>query len=697
MRELFTLDTMLINPLTNWKLDEQWIQDVLHQSKNMDVVTLDIFDTALTRMLDSPIDVFAEVEQRLCEQEDSAWRGYASERESAERDARQLAHRANGAEEIDLDQIYAVMAKRMPRVAKVMAHAQAMELQVERDVLVAVPDVLELTRRLVAAGVPYAFVSDMYLPSNFLIKVLDGVGYRGWTKVFVSCETQCTKSSGRQWAAIATELGPLDRVLHIGDDQHADVDCPRQFGVSTIFYPRARSERRVGAALTPDLLPFSRLQRSTVLINRTETDGLQQAHDLQWTALGRVIGGTILVTFLKWLHERVERHGIEKLYFCARDGSLIQRAWQAAGMDQISSATTAYLYVARRPLNLAAGYLDSSDGRLTSDLISFLESSYNNSISMLSALSRAGLGGSDSPIVSTLTREFGDIAKTSLNDQTRPGFQGALQANAKFVRAVLYKDYLSLIAYLRQEGLFNSQRHAMVDMGWHGSMQRSLQRLMHDQGAKGSLRGFYYGLWPAALRNIAGAGPMECAFNSPFHPRNERPGLVESVAILEELHMAPHGTVTGYRNMDACWEPVLADSPHELKQYNEKTRLFQDGALSFVKETYAAVPSASELKGFDTRNVSAMLNQVFLSPSDSELKLLGSLGHCSTYDHDSLSPIVPISHDAISTQQVVDSSEWPMGTLRTAFEQSSGTHRESIRKLAEEKLSSTSRLLRQFH
>ena len=53
------------NPLKNWQIDEAFIAQALAQAEKVDIVSFDIFDTALTRLLNSPIDVFAEVERRL--------------------------------------------------------------------------------------------------------------------------------------------------------------------------------------------------------------------------------------------------------------------------------------------------------------------------------------------------------------------------------------------------------------------------------------------------------------------------------------------------------------------------------------------------------------------------------------------------------------------------------------------------------
>jgi len=51
--------------LKNWSLNDVWLGRAKIISQNKDLVTFDIFDTALTRAVDSPVDIFSEVEKLL--------------------------------------------------------------------------------------------------------------------------------------------------------------------------------------------------------------------------------------------------------------------------------------------------------------------------------------------------------------------------------------------------------------------------------------------------------------------------------------------------------------------------------------------------------------------------------------------------------------------------------------------------------
>jgi hypothetical protein len=77
----------------------------------VDVLSLDIFDTALVRMVGHPTSVFEILEERLRPQLGNATRGLADTRFWAERVARRRALEGGRSQEIGLDDIYAVVGE----------------------------------------------------------------------------------------------------------------------------------------------------------------------------------------------------------------------------------------------------------------------------------------------------------------------------------------------------------------------------------------------------------------------------------------------------------------------------------------------------------------------------------------------------------------------------------------------------------
>jgi predicted HAD superfamily hydrolase len=687
-----------ISAMMNWQIDEEFLDRALGESERRNVVSLDIFDTALTRLYDSPVDVFAEVESRLCKRYGKLASGFAIAREQAERVARQNHHKDTGAEEISFHDIYLELHALLPQF-RFLDVASATELAVEMECLQPVPDILELTRRLNAVGKPYIFVSDMYLSSGFLESLLKHAGFENWQKIFVSCEHRATKASGRIWQVVGRTF-PITSLLHIGDNELSDVLNPQSLGIASLGYERARSEHRLGARLTPDVLPFSRLQRHVELGSRHAVSTKASNPD-RWVNMGRSLGGLTLATFTNWLAERSQLHKIDTLYFCARDGYLMKLAWEAAGLDKTLPVRAKYLYISRATLNMAAGVMESTPTRLSKSFLSFLSSSTGQT-TVKNALDRAHLSDVG-PLIEEARHIFGSLEAVLTWTGTCLEFENLLQRHTSRILEALKPHLDSTIAYLKQEGMLDAGRHAMVDMGWHGSMQSSLRKLIRASGGPSEIFGFYYGLWPAALKNRYAAGVMEACFGNEFMSLQAQAELHQSVSLLEQLHSAPHGTTKGYHAMDdGRIVPTFAANPLEAKQFELATRWFQQGAIDTVTSLFNGHRNALPVELADLKDhaVLAALGSVILSPSARDLEILSQIGHCATFDHLTHQPILrnDFPDDMEQMRSVCASSEWKIGQAKHWWYMADARQRQKITALTNSEIFPfDERIKRQFN
>lgn len=651
--------------LADWEIDEAFIRRAMYMLGDDGILSLDIFDTALTRCFDSPVDLFTEVEYQLQQIHGKPAEGFALARVQAEQKARTLAAQSTGAEEITLNEIYNVLMADRPELGDGDT-IKALELAVETQSLRAVPDILELFKRTRAAGRRCIFVSDMYLPSNVLETILRQHGFDGWDGIYVSSETKTTKATGHIWSTVGAAY-PLDKLVHIGDNEHSDVTTPSNHGVRTCPYTRAESERRVGTKLTPALLPFSVLQRERELRSRKMLNAERRSQD-HWYDLGRSMGTIVVGSFIKWLAERAPALHVDRLYFCARDGYLLHQAWQASGLEERIGIETRYIHISRAALNLPVAMVDSTPEHLSASLLSFLSSSLGK-VTIDMALKRAGLRDN-----AAITRDaklvFGSLLQPLDSQDRIAQFEALMQRHAAVVYSELAKRYGTCVRYLREQGLLDTNlRHAMVDMGWHATMQRSLAQLLKNVSHTSiDLVGFYYGLWPAANRNRFLAGPIEACFTSEFITAEAQSDVHQAVAFLEELHGVPHGTTTGYQpGTDDRMHPVIQDSPADQQQYENCTRWFQAGTLDGIKEVFANTSDIGLDESWLTPAAArAALGSIFLSPTEDEIDLLSQIRHCATFDHTAPDLLVATAMPATidRARALLNASDWRLGQFK---------------------------------
>lgn len=104
------------------------------------------------------------------------------------------------------------------------------------------------------AGKRVVAVSDIYLPADFIRELLDRVAPRHPVEaVYCSSEFNLTKRSAELFAAVLRQEGKAepDRVLHLGDDPHADVEMALRAGLQARWLPRraARLARKLDGAM----------------------------------------------------------------------------------------------------------------------------------------------------------------------------------------------------------------------------------------------------------------------------------------------------------------------------------------------------------------------------------------------------------------------------------------------------------------
>lgn len=661
----------------NWFLDNGLIEHVCKEALSYDLVSFDVFDTAITRIVDSPVDVMAIVEASLVNIFGDKARGFALARENAERKARHVAANA-GRVEICFNDIYNEL-KNIYSNDKFLEKAKHQEIQTELSCCVPNFDIKTLFDRL-KEKTTVLFISDMYHSSETISRILQKCGYSNYEVILVSSEVQHTKGSGGLWSFVKNKFGPNIRLLHIGDDINGDVNMPREHGLSSIYYGRTRSERRVGADLTPAIVPFSILHRSLHLSNVSQE---KRFHDQWWYSLGKSWGSLIVKSFIDWLSEKIQSENIEHIYFCARDGYLMQQAWNIIKKDIPNQITSSYLHVSRRPLNLAMGYSTSTPYKLSHGLLDFYCTTYGN-LTVNDILDRITLPEQQKNILKKNAQQYFPSMNSIFSDSDKPKLAALLQQNASTIYAALKENYDAVIGYLEQESLFSNRNSAIIDLGWAGTLQYSINKILHSCGSENKVSGFYYGLSNPSLSNHYRAGRMLSAFGCGFSPFEHHVHLRNGVDILETLHSSRNGSVMSYIKTDEKWLPLCNENLVEIKQYDLIVKPFQNGvldALTSWTQGQPVGPLPSEYVSIPT--AIAAMEAVFCSPSDEELKLLGNIVHCPTFEHNAYRPLInsdiPADVEAIANR--IRSAPWPIGTLKS-WQNSHPEHKGVFQQLA---------------
>jgi len=199
------------------------------------VYSFDIFDTVVTRAVTCPADVFFLVQEKVMRENfpglpRKLYCSFRYARQSAERIARW--HRRK--EDVALKDIYETMAQIYHVSSAVSYRLMELELETESFLIRPIEVVCDHVRRLISSGEKVIFISDMYLPADFLQSILVSFSVAaGRENIFVSGDIGVRKITGRLYRHVLKHFKiSAAELCHFGDHPMGDILIPRLFGIS---------------------------------------------------------------------------------------------------------------------------------------------------------------------------------------------------------------------------------------------------------------------------------------------------------------------------------------------------------------------------------------------------------------------------------------------------------------------------------
>ena len=180
--------------------------ELAQQLMPYDVISFDIFDTAIYRKVDMPNDVFSIMAMETGQGD------FINVRKTAENLARERKELAEGTREVSLSEIYDVLEEDYGIEREVMER----EIELEAEICTVNPYIFYVYKKLLDRGKTVIFTSDMYLPQSIIEKILMKNGYKKYEKLFLSNSYKLRKGDGTLQKVILKEY-PDKNIIHIGD------------------------------------------------------------------------------------------------------------------------------------------------------------------------------------------------------------------------------------------------------------------------------------------------------------------------------------------------------------------------------------------------------------------------------------------------------------------------------------------------
>lgn len=592
-----------------------------------EVLSVDVFDTALARSVFRPIDVFLCIQNQARKLVGNDKLDFVALRRKAEADAREENYRDSGREDISLAAIYGNFCKLADIDPECGQALMDLEMGAERRFCSANPEILAVCRAARERGKRVVFTSDMYLPKDFVLELLRDNGYEP-EDLLISSQAGKTKHTGGLFDVFQNKYACRpERVLHIGDNLHSDSLQAQAKGFNDFHYDAGKqgftfvSQSRLATSeeyTVTDSIFAGLAQRRRF----SESDADNYPADL-FRRVGYEVIGPVYLSFVTWVVRQAMQKGVEKLFFLARDGYQLKRVFDRLKERYGLQIEAEYMLSSRRLINFP--HISKLDTDSLAFLMTpnpgmrvkhFLQRIGLDPVEHIAAIHSAGFGSPEDSITT---------ADARYNDRnTRLRMAALLNSLEDEILSMAVRERETLCRYFDDIG-FKPNNIAVVDVGWQASSVKSLQELLHLRGEHCRLQGFYFGTWRFARAAIDAGARLDSFFMQLDKPIEHKAILAESVELFESFFWAPHATITGLEKHDGEWKPVSGEK--ELPDgMDELLGNAVASAFEFVDDALEIFLSLDEI-GCAHGYLEAVIERLFSRPMRAEARELGRIAH----------------------------------------------------------------------
>ena len=525
---------------------------ILGKIAGRSVVSFDVFDTSVKRDVLLPTDVFTLIEKKLVRESKDTYKNFANLRVEAEKTARAI----NPSREVTLSEIYGQMPFEKAQLRRML------QLECETELGVSAPNlpVKRVYDACVQLGKKILFITDMYLPAETIRKILKKNGY-GQGTLYVSCEKGFTKRSGKLFEYVRdTEKLSVKDWAHIGDAIYSDNLVPKRLGIQTILIER---NPKYSPYVYKKLYQKNKMYRQ---LNHFIDSRITRYTD-PYEQIGYAVLGPLLYGFSCWLERMIPKD--KTIVFLAREGALLQKAFEI-----VSDRPSLFLHISRRAANLSK--------------LAVVQNSDEVSQCNIPTIRRT-------PTVRELANHFG-ISNKDIKDLFKNSGmnEATVISSPKIEERVLnviwpvakekgIQQYALLQKYFEQLGLSNNC--ALVDVGWHGTIQTLLSSSHYSiHGNEVNWCGYYLGAMEK-VRHSSYYNDIKRGFLFEKGKRKSiEDGIRYSIPFFELLFLSTSGSTVGYQmTTTGVVSPILGEPENNCK-INRIIESVQNSGLQFVKD-----------------------------------------------------------------------------------------------------------------
>ncbi|MFA6358538.1 MAG: rhamnan synthesis F family protein [Candidatus Omnitrophota bacterium] len=569
----------------NQYYDNPFENRFMHILQYSTIISFDIFDTLLIRPFATPNMVFSYLEEIIYKE--YGIKKYQALRSEAESIARE---QKNYLGDVKISEIYSVFSELAKIDSETSNKLLNLEVNTETKLLIRRDNIITAAKEAKNHGKRIILISDTYLERAHIEKILFLNGIDFFDEIYLSSEIGKRKDRGDLWDFVIEREGITPRnFTHVGDNEQSDYQRIGDKGYQSLIHvmrPTALfRQSNLGSQLWDRMAPNNGWRENLVygkIANHlcSGPNELQLFNSKQVFAdpqlFGYVVFGPIIFNFMNWLIKRSIEDKCQQLWFLSRDGYLLNAAF-----EKIATHPNLSNIKEKHPLPKNSYFLCSRRAvvfsllKTNKDISRLLDGMFNGSLREF--FTKRIAVSSIEPIEHRLG------VKTLEQHITLPEDYDSIFKYIEQVMDILVDDaqieQKILLEYCNTQGFEKAKRIGIVDLGYSGSMQSGLMKLLNSP-----INGYYFVTIDKALKRSHSDSICKAYFGDFINPYDTDLSIYKYSLLLEAILTAPTGQVIRFSHDNSgkpC--PIFKENGISQNEFHQISQI-HEGILKFITE-----------------------------------------------------------------------------------------------------------------
>lgn len=517
--------------------------DLLHLINRSDVISFDLFDTLIMRKtlyFEDLLEIIAhEIGKNGLKIQDFVTKRLKAEIELSREKVPSL------------QEIYSYMLHDFE--LKYIDKLTAIEYENDKKILIARTDMVDLLNYSLKEGKKVCITTDTYYSEEQIRGIIKKCGINADVDVLTSCDNKTSKSQNL-FEVLKNKFSET-RIVHIGDDEKADVESAKEHGIFAfrIFNGRDILELVGGFGIADSMSNLSDRIKVGMFVSKIfntpfvfDEDGISLRDTKE---IGYVLFSPMIMDFTWWIGKKAQSKKAATVLFTARDGFVLQKIY-----DILFGGEKSFYFLTSRIAALRACIENETD-------IDYIEGTKFSGSNVDKLLVRYGL------------------TKEECIDYADENYEGVMSYKSIiFHKAVIKKK--NYLKYIRDNITFNEGEIFFVDLSARGTIQMFCERLLEKK-----VKGLYF-----LQLDPEFAKTNDLSIESFFaEDGDENNTIFDDFYIMEPVISSPDSSVDEF---DEKGNPIFSQEERSAEEIDSMIQI-QEGMLEYVSDFVSICPRSA--------------------------------------------------------------------------------------------------------